>query len=117
MLGQDRPLRRSPVGLLWRTDRADCSPRAQPDAGRHAGVAHGPPYPGEGPPAALSRQKSIRSALLQRQDAQRRRQITAQLTAIEAELVALCMADADLKHRLSILESIPTSDGPTPWCC
>jgi transposase len=57
--------------------------------------------------AALNRQKMVRSPLLQRQNAQRLRQITAQLAAIEAELVALCAADPDLKERLSILESIP----------
>jgi len=57
--------------------------------------------------AALNRQKMVRSPLLQRQSAQRLRQITAQLAAIEAELVALCAADPDLKERLSILESIP----------
>jgi transposase len=57
--------------------------------------------------AALNRQKTIRSALLKRQNAQRLRQIASQLAAIDAELVALCAADDDLRARLAILESIP----------
>ena len=57
--------------------------------------------------AALNRQKTLRSALLQRQNAQRLRQIAAQLAAINAELVALCATDDDLRARLAILESIP----------
>ena len=57
--------------------------------------------------AALNRQKTIRSTLLQRQNAQRLRQVAVQLAAIDAELVALCAADDDLQTRLAILESIP----------
>jgi len=57
--------------------------------------------------AALNRQKTIRSALLQRQNVQRLRQIASQLAAIDAELVALCAADDDLRARLAILQSIP----------
>src|SRR4051795_2864975 len=58
-------------------------------------------------PAALNRQKAIRSAPLRRQNAQRLHWIAAQLAAIDAELVALCAADPDLKERLAILTSIP----------
>jgi transposase len=57
--------------------------------------------------AALNRQKTIRSPLLRRQNAQRLRQIAAQLAAIDSELLALCAADPDLKERLAILTSIP----------
>ncbi len=56
---------------------------------------------------AFNRQKAIRSPLLRRQNAQTLRQIAAQLDAIDAELVALCAADPDLKERLAILTSIP----------
>jgi transposase len=64
-------------------------------------------------PAALNRQKAIRSAPLRRQDAKRLRWIAAQLAAIDAELVALCAADPDLKERLAILISILG----VPWRC
>lgn len=57
--------------------------------------------------AALNRQKMLRAALLKRQNAQRLRQIEAQLTAIHVELTCLCATDADLERRRTILTSIP----------
>lgn len=57
--------------------------------------------------AALNRQKMLRAALLKRQNAQRLRQIEAQLTAIDVELTSLCAADTDLERRRIILTSIP----------
>jgi len=57
--------------------------------------------------AALNRQKIVRSPLLRRHLAQRLRQISHQLAAIEAHLLNLCKGDADLAPRLAILMSIP----------
>jgi transposase len=57
--------------------------------------------------AALNRQKIVRSPLLRRHLAQRLRQISHQLAAIEAHLLNLCKGDADLAPRLAILVSIP----------
>lgn len=57
--------------------------------------------------AALNRQKIVRSPLLQRQLAQRLRQIASHLAALDAQLQNLCLDDADLAPRLAILMSIP----------
>lgn len=57
--------------------------------------------------AALNRQKTVRSALLKRQIAQRLRQIETQIAAIDAELKALIESDDELTGRVTILASIP----------
>ena len=109
------------IGCLAKTDRCDAAllarfgaliePAARPvpsptlDAMRELHTARNALVKDR--TAALNRQKMIRSPLLQRQNAQRLRQIAAQLAAIDAELRALCTADPHLKERLAILTSIP----------
>jgi transposase len=57
--------------------------------------------------AAANRNHLHRAPLLKRLAGQRLRQIERQIAAIDAALLALCMADADLKARFDILVSIP----------
>ena len=57
--------------------------------------------------AAANRNHVLRSPLLRRLADQRLRQVERQIAVIDAELRALCRADAELKARLDILVSIP----------
>ena len=57
--------------------------------------------------AATNRNHVHRAPLLKRLADQRLRQVERQIAAIDAELRALCRADAELKARLDILVSIP----------
>ena len=57
--------------------------------------------------AATNRNHVHRAPLLKRLADQRLRQVERQIAAIDAELRALCRADAELKGRLDILVSIP----------
>lgn len=57
--------------------------------------------------AATNRNHVHRASLLRRQADQRLRQVERQIAAIDAELRALCRADAELKARFDILVSIP----------
>jgi transposase len=57
--------------------------------------------------AAINRNHVQRAPLLKRLAGQRLRQVERQIVAIDAELRALCRADAELKARLDILVSIP----------
>jgi len=57
--------------------------------------------------AATNRNHVHRAPLLKRQADQRLRQVERQIAAIDAELRAVCGADAELKARLDILVSIP----------
>lgn len=57
--------------------------------------------------AATNRNHVQRAPLLKRLADQRLRQVERQITAIDAELRALCRADRELKARLEILVSIP----------
>lgn len=57
--------------------------------------------------AAANRNHVHRAPLLKRLADQRLRQVERQIAAIDAELRALCRADAELKARLDILVSIP----------
>ena len=57
--------------------------------------------------AAKNRGKNLALPLLKRQNAQRLKQINAQIAAIEAEIKASIASDENLAGRLAILESIP----------
>ncbi len=57
--------------------------------------------------AAKNREKMLNLPLLKRQNAQRRKQIETQITAIEAEIQTRIASDEQLAERLVILESIP----------
>lgn len=57
--------------------------------------------------AARNRAKTLTLAILKRQSAAQLRQIERQITAIEAEIMALVRADPDLAIRFDILVSIP----------
>ena len=57
--------------------------------------------------AAANRNHVHRAPLLKRLADQRLRQVERQIAAIDAALLTLCMADADLKARFDILVSIP----------
>ena len=57
--------------------------------------------------AAQNREKTLVSTLLKRQNAQRLRQIDAQIEAIDAELGRLVKDDATLQSRFDSLSSIP----------
>lgn len=57
--------------------------------------------------AAKNRAKALTLALLKKQNAQRLEQIERQLAALEAEILALIEADAELADRFAILTSIP----------
>ena len=57
--------------------------------------------------AATNRNHTHRAPLLRRLADQRLRQVERQIAAIDAELRALCRADAELRARLDILVSIP----------
>lgn len=57
--------------------------------------------------AAKNRGKILSVPLLKRQNAQRCKQIDAQITAIEKEIKAYIAGDEQLAERLAILESIP----------
>ena len=57
--------------------------------------------------AATNRNHTHRAPLLKRLADQRLRQVERQIAAIDAELRALCRADAELRARLDILVSIP----------
>jgi len=57
--------------------------------------------------AAKNRAKALTLALLKKLNAQRLEQIERQLAALEAEILALIEADAELADRFAILTSIP----------
>jgi transposase len=57
--------------------------------------------------AAKNRSKILSLQLLRQQNAQRRKQIDAQIAAIEEEIKARIAKDEQLAERLAILESIP----------
>lgn len=57
--------------------------------------------------AAKNRSKAISLALLKRQNDERLKQIERQMTAIEAEIIMLIQADAEMAASLAILTSIP----------
>jgi transposase len=65
--------------------------------------------------AAKNRAKTLTLAILKRQNAAQLRQIERQITAIEAEIMALIKTDPDLAIRFDILVSIPGISATTAF--